>query len=128
MPSKGTRQQLPAMNQDHHHTVHGIMEAFDFNRVHEVMTALDWQWGMATGPQLAVPSVSDLKAKALELLNQAWQEGDSGTVECSGGFQAWRQDNGMVLQFVVDEAGSTGGHETIRFPASITASKKPAKH
>ena len=110
------------MNQDHHHTVHGIMEAFDFNRVHEVMTALDWQWGMATGPQLAVPSVSDLKAKALELLNQAWLEGDSGTVECSGGFQAWRQDGGMVLQFVVDETGSTGGHETIRFPASITAS------
>jgi hypothetical protein len=110
------------MNQDHHHTVHGIMEAFDFRRVHQVMTALDWQWGMATGPQLAVPSVSDLKAKALELLHQAWLEGDSGTAECSGGFQAWRQDGGMVLQFVADETGSSGGHETIRFPASITAS------
>jgi hypothetical protein len=47
-----------------------IMDHFDFDRVHKVMTALDWRWITA---EHGVPEKHELRQKARRLLTDAWR-------------------------------------------------------
>jgi hypothetical protein len=44
-----------------------IMDWFDFEQVHKVMTALDWKWGDAE----SVPTMPELRKQARELMKTA---------------------------------------------------------
>jgi len=58
-----------------------ILEMFNFDRVHVVMTALDWWW---TDPH-EVPTIARLKKRAKILLDTAYKE---QITICTGGLQA----------------------------------------
>lgn len=65
--------------------IESIMEDFDFNRVHDVMYYLDWQWA-----QTGVPTVDEIKKEARRLLEEAVKE---KTYIATGGLRAC-YDNG----------------------------------
>jgi hypothetical protein len=48
-----------------------LLDQFDFEKVKEVMDALDWKWGMArwgTGTEALVPDIPELRKQAREML------------------------------------------------------------
>ena len=48
-----------------------ILDQFDFEKVKEVMDALDWKWGMGkwgTGTEALVPDIPELRKQSREML------------------------------------------------------------
>ena len=81
-----------------------IIDNFDFNKVHNVMTFLGWTWAGSSKS----PSIFKLKEKATELLNEIcddyydneyWQFASVGL----GGFNATRYEDHLVLDFNISE-------------------------
>ena len=62
-----------------------IMDWFDFDKVHEVMTLLNWEWASAKG----IPSIQEIRAGARARLREAADRGFCST----GGFTAQRVDD-----------------------------------
>ena len=81
-----------------------IMENFDFENVHKVMVALEWEWTFGRGGS-GIPSVKSLKKRAGELLSNVEDlicEGGTIT-SSSGGFEAKYHDGCLSLSFIVEE-------------------------
>ena len=84
--------------------INEIMENFDFENVHKVMVALEWEWSFSRGGS-GIPSVKSLKERAGELLSDVEDlicEGDTIT-SSSGGFEAKYHDGCLSLSFIVEE-------------------------
>lgn len=73
-----------------------ILDEFDFERVHKVMVALDWQWYNTAG----VPSIGDLRRAARSLLQQV-VDGKNLRYTATGGFVAYMEDGVLGLRFEV---------------------------
>jgi len=82
--------------------IKNIIDNFDFHKVNKVMTFLNWTWAGSSKS----PSISQLKVKATELLNdicddyydnEYWEFASVG----SGGFEATRYEDHIGLEFVV---------------------------
>jgi hypothetical protein len=92
-----------------------VIDEFDFDKVHRVMTFLEWKW-INEHQILEVPSVPRLKQTARRLLREAyrcWNKfGYSSGVTGSGGFRATFYEAGedgdanFQLLFAVDEQHS----------------------
>ena len=73
-------------------SINDVMERFDFDKVHKVMTFLNWTWATTTGG--TVPSIDELKACAYQLLHLAVQSHEergrplTGSNVATGGFEA----------------------------------------
>jgi hypothetical protein len=98
-----------------HNNLPIVMDRFDFDKVHKVMTFLNWTWAGAG----AVPTIDQLKSCAYELLHQAVQSYDecgspsTGASVATGGFQATVDvyDSGatqLTLLFYVDSCSNGG--------------------
>lgn len=96
------------------HAAHYVMERFDFNRVHKVMTALSWEWAGQ-----GVPSVDRIEWEAERLLHGCIREWESqgcpayGMSYATGGLVAridcWpNSEPELSLLFYVDEVRSKG--------------------
>ncbi len=82
--------------------LHGqIMGAFDFEKVHKVMTFLEWKWGAIN--EAHVPSIEELKTEATILLKEAYTNKDVVSIR-SGGFNAGWGDDELFLDFVLEWA------------------------
>ena len=67
-------------------TIARCLAAFNFERVHTMMVAVDWKWSLGSGPDgLRVPDIQDLMNTAERLLYAAVR--DQSTVS-TGGFEA----------------------------------------
>ena len=87
-----------------------IISKFNFERVHVVMTAIDWRWAaMGNLVPTEVPSVARLKQSARTTLELAFNE---KTTIGTGGFYAVYHpptsdsDEILELRFVLDEVTS----------------------
>lgn len=84
-----------------------IMEQFDFNKVHEVMTFLDWKWVTKRGH--VIPTLDEIRAEANRLLGQAVME---QTTIATGGFKAQFVDSPdgeepfLGLEFIVEDTAN----------------------
>jgi aerobic-type carbon monoxide dehydrogenase small subunit (CoxS/CutS family) len=71
-------------------SVPNILESFDFEKVHKVMTFLDWRWA----DHNRVPTVEELKSAAYELMHESIRlfaengRPQSGMCVSTGGFSA----------------------------------------
>jgi len=90
-----------------------IIDNFDFDRVHNVMDYLNWQWTTCSG----VPTIEELKEKAISLLRDASElrlggykdtHHESPIICSTGGFEAkaWCDEDktqivGLELKFVL---------------------------
>ena len=85
-----------------------VMENFDFNKVHDVMSYLDWDWiGCGEGGKSGVPSVEKIEEEARRLLIEAAYE--KTNISC-GGFKAVYETTGpddkdpyIGLEFIVED-------------------------
>ena len=94
-------------------TVEGVLQHFDFDKVHHVMKALDWKWVSYDSyeNEAKVPSIQRLVLRASSLLQDAYhgvQETSKRYVVSCGGFtaEAERYEDGEVLltlSFVVTD-------------------------
>jgi hypothetical protein len=79
-----------------------LMQEFDFEKVHRVMTHIDWDWCHTNG----VPTVGDLMAATIDKF-QALQIDPELVSICSGGLKLSRtSDDGepiLRLQFILEE-------------------------
>lgn len=86
-----------------------IIKHFDFDRVHEALTALKWQWWDGEGSG-KVPTVEQLRRKARQLLQQVADDKKISVIG-TGGLYAKKyinnedpDDDGLELQFVVEKS------------------------
>ena len=75
-----------------------IINNFDFEKVHEVMNFLGWEWH----PLNKVPSIDELKKQARELLEQICAEPDIHNIS-TGGFEVILHRDILTLKFVIEE-------------------------
>lgn len=86
--------------------INGVMDSFNFDKVHDAMLAFDWKWYL--GPEeTGVPGVWRLTETAkrllFDILMKYRYDGMCHTTS-SGGFTASIDDNGVLsLQFVLEE-------------------------
>lgn len=80
------RNALPQRKEVLNNQLEEIMDSFDFDKVHEIMSALKWNW--ATTEKGGIPDKYELRRKARQLMKQAINGEGSGT----GGFRAWVTD------------------------------------
>jgi len=75
-----------------------ILKNFDFEKVHDVMTHLNWTWYDTDGK---VPSIDQLKELAKKLLYHA-AEKEGFYSSATGGFKATKYENGTLeLEFIL---------------------------
>ncbi len=84
-----------------------VMENFDFETVHRVMTQLDWQWAIEHGEK-AVPSVYRLMKQAEQLLTDVAKYDDRQHHEfATGGLRAiFSEDEDLELRFEIESSTS----------------------
>lgn len=76
------------------------MTAFNFEKVHKAMTALNWTWR-----DEGVPTISQLKETARRLLKES-SENEFGNI-MTGGFKAeYHKDGEFTLEFILADACS----------------------
>ena len=66
-----------------------VMDWFDFEKVHRVMTMLDWKWANTGG----VPEIPDLRKRVRDLMRSLWNSED--VCHGTGGFMVrlYREEN-----------------------------------
>lgn len=75
-----------------------ILKHFDFEKVHNVMTHLNWSWHDTDGK---APSIDQLKDLAKRLLNEV-SEKEEFYSSASGGLKAIKYENGTLeLEFIL---------------------------
>ncbi len=72
-----------------------LLEKFDFQKVHKVMTLLDWQWSGQ-----GVPSVENMKSTVSYLFSILDRENKSDA--STGGFKLERHRDKLVLTFQLE--------------------------
>lgn len=72
------------------------MDYMDFNRIHEVMVALDWKWASTNG----VPEASEIRQTFRRLVNELLDR-DLKDIQ-TGGFHIWREDDVIRAAFEVE--------------------------
>ena len=84
-----------------------IMEHFDFEKVHKVMSFLDWEWDIGDGEQ-TVPSTYRLMKQAKQMLKYITQYDDKEYHEmATGGFRAVLNEEGdLELRFEITKSAS----------------------
>lgn len=69
------------------------MDYMDFNKIHEVMVALDWKWASTN----EVPEVSEIRQTFRRLVNELFDR-DLKALQ-TGGFRIWREDDVIRAAF-----------------------------
>jgi len=91
---------LCIMTEKEFEAIGNIMDNFDFDKVHEVMSLLKWEW---VGTENGVPSKSELRSEARRLLKMAIND---KTRVSTGGFEVDYINDGdgfVELKFVVSQ-------------------------
>jgi hypothetical protein len=79
-----------------------IMDYFDFDRVHKVMTLINWRWGL--GQDAHVPDKRELRSTARVRLQTACDEyNKNGVFSCnySGGLRGECDEDFVKLSFIL---------------------------
>jgi len=80
-----------------------IMDEFDFEKVHDIMKYLNWEWAIGNG-ESAVPSMWRIMEQAKHLLEEvAGREDGKCSYISTGGFMAMKhEDCSLTLHFVLE--------------------------
>ena len=84
-------------------SIDGILDEFDFEKVHRVMEFMNWKWAICDERIYDIPSISDLRKRARESLISV-TEGGNKWCSC-GGFYASNINGYIDLRFVIEEKG-----------------------
>lgn len=82
-----------------------LLEEFDWQKVHNVMVALNWEW-YSKDESYAVPSIGSIISTARKLCFNSYEmfvKTNDPTTISTGGFEAKYWEDGLMLKFVVEE-------------------------
>lgn len=85
-----------------------VMDDFDFDKVHDVMKALGWEWATRKG-DCAVPGVWQIAKQAKSILDDVMEYYGDGEFHLisTGGFMAVLEEDGKLsLLFVIDQTSA----------------------
>jgi hypothetical protein len=82
-----------------------ILNNFDFEKVHKIMTLLNWEWLDFTNFSAGVPKIERMKEKVTEMLYSIC-DSEADYVE-SGGFRVIKYDDHLELDFVANSIESS---------------------
>jgi hypothetical protein len=89
--------------------IDNVMDWFDFDRVHSVMTHLNWYWASTNG----VPEKAELRAYVRKHMTYVYNQTHSkeGGYFCSGGFEIeyYREEDCFNVQFILSSWGTNHG-------------------
>jgi len=74
---------------DKQKAINSILENFDFNKVHNVMTHLEWKWA-TSNTEIGIPSIGELFLRVQDYLNECYDKAETkkGNYNtATGGFQ-----------------------------------------
>ena len=84
-----------------------IEQNFDFEKVYQVMKALDWHWYMGVtdeGDEInGIPTVKYIKIKAKHLCHETYIDGGGHS---TGGFSTGIENDEIYLIFTIDESSA----------------------
>lgn len=89
-----------------------ILDHFDFDKVHNIMTILDWKWYCTSekglGDGLHIPSIDNMRRTASGLLNDMCKpDVNYGDYSATGGFKVTMRDDYLELEFVLTDEYSS---------------------
>ena len=102
-------------------TIDKIIKEFDFQRVHDVMKLINWKW-IDTEAVAYVPHIYQLEETARRLLEEMVKSTKEYDIIATGGFEAVKWDNALVLNFVL-----TGWDEELEGNKNSEEEDKEAK-
>jgi len=78
-----------------------LLKEINFKRIHSVMKLLDWKWGTGN----TVPSVREIKAEAIRLLNgvKKYRTNELPNFIQCGGLKAYASMSGFRLEFILEQ-------------------------
>lgn len=82
-------------NKSKEELINEVLDNFDFERVHKVMTFLDWKWISLSEGTNEVPSIARMVRSAQQYLSMAYDglakasHGDNQYMVGCGGFEVW---------------------------------------
>lgn len=82
-------------NKSKEQLINEVLDNFDFEKVHKVMTFLDWKWISLSEGTNEVPSIARMVRSAQQYLSMAYDglakasHGDNRYMVGCGGFEAW---------------------------------------
>lgn len=82
--------------------INHILSEFDFQKVHKMMTSVNWQWSYDNNEK-KVPSISDLRQVAELCLNKVASSTEENDTFAAGGFVAEKIQNMLELSFVPEK-------------------------
>ena len=83
-----------------------VLDDFDFESVHIAMKALDRKWYFENDDLKMIPTVSQLKEHAKEMLIKLTSSKPKVSRICTGGFEAENHEGFISLNFILEEADS----------------------
>ena len=87
----------------------GLLENFNFDRVHKAMTATGWTWSFGAdekgNERYGIPDIGTLKRKAYNLLHEVYVKG-TGSISTSGFTAGWDGDE-LYIVFTLCEWSET---------------------
>lgn len=92
--------------------INHIIDKFDFDKVHRIMTIMDWQWNIDN--DYYIPSADEIKSRAIELLNNTYSDilmdNDLWYDDGSGGLEVLYDptEDFLELKFVIEERSFSG--------------------
>ena len=79
-----------------------IMMNFNFDRVHRVMQFLEWKWATSFDPpMLKIPSLDEIKDRAVKYLRAAAMSPESEYYGGTGGLIVEKKEGCLFLSFVL---------------------------
>ena len=96
---------MKATKEQKEHMIADVMDNFDFDKVHDVMKALGWEWVARLGDS-EVPGVWRIAKRAKSLLDEVMEyygDGEHHSIS-TGGFTADLDEDGTLsLLFVIEQ-------------------------
>ncbi|CAB4159437.1 hypothetical protein UFOVP699_173 [uncultured Caudovirales phage] len=81
-------------------SISSVMMRFDFQKVHDYMTSVDWKW------RDEVPSMEELRFTAARLLGEAVEDPQEVVSMGTGGFRVYKLPWGLELVFAMERRGN----------------------
>lgn len=101
---------MKQLTEQHQSLIDGVVDSFNFERVHKVMEHLEWKWWFPNVDETRVPTIFEIKQSVRKQLKRAILECyTEHSVSATGGFEyhVFMEDGevcNVEIKFIVTEA------------------------
>ena len=90
------------MEEKYQEKIDGVMDEFDFERVHRAMMALNWKW-FTSYAEDRIPTIAEIRREARRLLKDVILSNEDYIIHSTGGFKAFKDNGDIGLEFILSD-------------------------